>query len=302
MATGFVMAIAQDVDKCMRCNGCVISCKRTWEMKGIVPLDNKPNQKVTFNQRVVIKPQRRVDTAPFVRFSCWHCPDPPCAKGCWKNAIIKDASGPVYIDPALCDPAAINPKTNATCGQVCQSQCGRGGYPKIGRGSSNPAYANAKAWKCTMCFGRSGVVPLPAAVPLAPDLPSKASAAEIAAVGEKAHQPSCVYTCPAKAMMYDTRDNIIAMRNAGKTATSNKVISTQGDGSMFWFSRKYMLIAPKADPFMEDHISPMVSSLFSGPFAKAALAPTLVAGGLLALAARRAKIAEEEIVAGGEAR
>jgi formate dehydrogenase iron-sulfur subunit len=297
------MAILQEVDKCIRCNGCVISCKRTWEMKGIVPLDNKPNQKVTYNQRVVIKPQRRVDTAPFVRFSCWHCPTPPCVPSCWKLAIIKDPSGPVYIDPDKCDPSAINPKTGGTCNQVCQSQCGRGGYPKIGRGSTNPAFANAKAWKCTMCFGRAGVVAGPTGA--LPDLPSKASASEISAVPEKAHQPACVYTCPAKAMMYDTQANIVGMLNAGKAlATTNPshIISSQGDGGVFWFSRKYMLIAPKADPFMEDHISPMVSSLFSGPFAKAALVPTLVAGGLLALAARRAKIEEEELVAGGEAR
>jgi Fe-S-cluster-containing dehydrogenase component len=294
-----VMAIAQDVDKCMRCNGCVISCKRTWEMKGIVPLDGKPNQKVTSNQRVVIKPQRRVDTAPFVRFSCWHCADPPCAKGCWKNAIIKDATGPVYIDPVKCDPAAINPKTNATCNRICQSQCGRGGYPKIGKGSSVTAYLlKDKAWKCTMCFGRSG---------LGGDLPTKAAATEYTGVGsvpEKEHQPTCVFTCPAQCMYYDTRDAIITMLNAGKALAADNpahIISVQGDGSMFWYSRKYMLIAPKADPFMEDHISPMVGSLLSGPFAKAALVPTLIAGGLLALAARRAKIAEEESVVGGEA-
>jgi formate dehydrogenase iron-sulfur subunit len=299
-----VMAIAQDIDKCVRCNGCVISCKRTWEMKGVVPTDNKPNQKVTYNQRIVIKPQRRVDTAPFVRFSCWHCPDPPCAKGCWKLAIIKDPSGPVYIDPAKCDPAAINPKTRSTCNQICQSQCGRGGYPKIGIGSTNAAYPDAKAWKCTMCFGRSGVVAGPTGV--APDLPSKATANEISAVPEKAHQPACVYTCPAQAMMYDTRQNIVDFINAGRAlADSNPehITSYQGDGGVFWFSRKLItILPPKADPFMEDHISPMVGNLLSGPFAKAALVPTLVAGGLLALAARRAKIEEEEFAAGGEVR
>jgi hypothetical protein len=114
-----------------------------------------------------------------------------------------------------------------------------------------------------------------------------------------------VYTCPAKAMDYDTRANIIAKLNAGLTYTGTdpqqKFVSALGDGSMFWFSRKYLLLAPKADPLMEDHVSPMVGSLLSGPFAKAALVPTLVAGGLLALAARRAKIQEEEAsMAGGE--
>jgi Fe-S-cluster-containing dehydrogenase component len=290
-----VMAILQEVDKCMRCNGCVISCKRTWQMKGIVPADNKPHQKVAVNQRVVIKPQKRVDNPPYVRFSCWHCPDPPCVRRCTWKAIVKDAaSGAVYIDPVLCDPAKLD-STGNNCGRVCQIDCGRGGYPKIGSGCSDPAYLTPKAWKCTMCYGRAGTVTPAMTAKYGFALPSK----ETSGAAEKLHQPSCVYTCPAKAMFYDTRDIIMAQLNAGKL--DGTYISVVGDGSVFWASKKYMIISPKADPFMEDHVSPMVGSLLSGPFAKAALVPTLVAGGLLALAARRAKIAEEEIAAGGEA-
>ena len=326
MATPNVMAIVQDADKCMRCNGCVISCKRTWKMKGIVPADNKPNQKVTFNQRVVIKPQRRVDTAPFIRYSCWHCPDPPCVKRCPWKAIVKDATGPVYIDPVKCDPQKIDPATGLTCGHVCQTDCGRGGYPKIGAGSSDPAYASPKAWKCTMCFGRSGLGgDLPSKAEKAggnwysPFYPSTNAPAAPRIVPELEHQPACVYTCPAKAMHYDTKQNIVDYLNwhmstnpvatfpaanqpSDWTSGDAPWTSVVGDGGVFWFSRKYFLIQPKADPFIEDHVSPMVGSLLSGPFAKAALVPTLVAGGLLALAARRAKIEEEESVTGGEAR
>jgi Fe-S-cluster-containing dehydrogenase component len=294
-----VMAIMQDVDKCMRCNGCVISCKRTWQMMGDPQADNKPHQKVAINQRVVIKPMKRVDNPPYMRYSCWHCPDPPCAKRCPWKAIAKDAlNGAVYIDPVKCDPTKPDANGN-TCGRVCQIDCGRGGYPKIGAGCTDPAYASPKAWKCTMCYGRAG---LPLKAEYGFPLPSKTI---IAGVPETANQPSCVYTCPAKAMFYDSRDNCIDFLNTGKgkAATDPEhLISVVGDGSVFWFSRKYMLISPKADPFMEDHISPMVGSLLSGPFAKAALVPTLVAGGLLALAARRAKIQEEEFAAGGEAR
>jgi Fe-S-cluster-containing dehydrogenase component len=304
---GNVMAIVQDADKCMRCNGCVISCKRTWQMKGEIPTDHRPNQKITVNQRVVIKPQRRVDSAPFVRFSCWHCPDPPCVRRCQWKAIVKDPDGPVYIDPDLCDPAAIHPTTKVKCGRVCQADCGRGGYPRIGKGSSDSKYVNVdRAWKCTMCYGRAGLPTAAQTTQYGFALPTKATAGEITAVPEKAHQPSCVYTCPAKAMNYDTRQNVIDFLNTGLKYTgtdpTKKFISALGDGSVFWFSRNYMLIAPKADPFMEDHVAPMVSSLLSGPFAKAALVPTLVAGSLLALSARRAKIQEEEaLMAGGEA-
>jgi Fe-S-cluster-containing dehydrogenase component len=288
-----VMAIFQDVDKCMRCNGCVVACKRTWKMKGIIPADDKPNQKVTPNQRVVIKPQKRVDTAPFVRYSCWHCPEPPCVPRCPYKAITKKADGAVHIDPALCNPPS--------CGMVCSIDCNRGHYPKIGIGSD--VYPS-KAWKCTMCWGRSGLDgDLPSKSPyvgtnwVSPLFPGVATN-----IAELEHQPACVFSCPAKAMFYDTRQNIIDYINGNRT-TGEKFISYAGDGGMFWASRKYIILAPKADPFIEDHVTPMVGSLLSGPFAKAALVPTLVAGGLLALSARRARLEEEQAsLAGGEVR
>lgn len=273
------MAVLQEIDKCVRCNGCVISCKRTWKMKGIVPANDLPHAKVDSNQRVVIKSQRRGDGGPFVRYSCWHCTNPPCAGHCPFHAITKDPEGGVFIDPALCNPAA--------CQRQCVYDCQRGGFPKVGDGCD--LYTTPKAWKCTLCKGRAGELG---------DLPTKAKAPEIAACAAKAHQPSCVYTCPANAMKYDTKASIYALL----TDPAQGWISAMGDGSMYWASRKFLVAAPKADPFVEDHVSPLVSTLLNNPFAKAALAPTLVVGGLLALSARRAKIAEEEALVAGEGR
>jgi Fe-S-cluster-containing dehydrogenase component len=298
-----VMAILQDVDKCVRCNGCVISCKRTWQMKGIVPDDDKPNQKVAKNQRVVIKPMRRVDNPPFMRYSCWHCENPPCAKGCPRGAINKDtASGRVWIDPVKCTPYDA-----PACNFVCQIRCGRGGYPKIGAGCDATGQTAPKAWKCTMCYGRSGSDTETTALKATWGDPLPTTARKVGSdyvssltggvVNELAHMPACVYTCPAKAMTFDTRDNILAYIRTELTAFPGA--QAEGDGSIFWISRKNYLLAPKADPFMEDHVSPMVSSLLNSPFAKAALVPTLVAGGLLALSSRRARIQEEESCTGG---
>jgi hypothetical protein len=91
-------------------------------------------------------------------------------------------------------------------------------------------------------------------------------------------------------MVWDTRENILAYVDNPANGFTTKF----GDGSMFWATKRLAPLAPpKADPFMEDHVAPMIGSLLSSPFAKAALAPTLVVGGLLALAARRAKIEEE---------
>ena len=265
-------------------------------MKGIVPANDLPHNKLGSNQRVVIKSQKRVDMGPFVRFSCWHCENPPCAGRCPFKAIKKNTTtGAVWIDPNLCNPD--DPK----CVQQCKIDCQRGGVPMIGSGSD--LFVTSKAWKCTLCTGMDENYVRYVGAPylgagLNGDLPTKATTAEISAVNEKAHQPTCVFTCPAKAMQYDTRVNILARLNDPNEGW----VSRFGDGAMFWASKKFLVSPPKADPFVEDHISPMVGSLFNGPFAKAALVPTLVVGGLLAIAARRARIAEEALEEAGEVR
>jgi len=287
------MAILQDVDKCMRCNGCVVSCKRTWKMKAL----NPGVMKTAPDQRLVIKSQKRVDMGPFIRYSCWHCAKPPCIVRCPFKALSKMPSGAVMIDPELCTPGGTN-AAGVTCVRQCATDCGHGGYPKVGVGSD--LYPNdAKSWKCTLCFGRSGSdadVKIVGGVPDAAweakwgfALPTKESAEAITAVPEKAHQPSCVYTCPAKAMTWDTKDNIKAYINNADEG----FISAMGDGSMYWASRRSILIAPKADPFVEDHVTPLMSSIVSSPFAKAALVPTLLVGGLMAVVARRQRLADE---------
>ncbi len=279
-----VMAIFQDVDRCIRCRGCILSCKRTWQMRA----DNPGVHKVAPDVRITIKSQKRVDNGPFIRFSCWHCPDPPCVKRCPFGALAKQGNGAVSIDPNLCNPGGTN-AAGVTCVEQCRLDCNRAGYPKVGVGDT--AFATSKSWKCTMCWGRSG-----ADADLDPTygfaLPQNGNNLEGSAhVDEMDHEPSCVYTCPAKAMKWDTRANVLAhIQNP-----ANGYISAQGDGSVFWASKKAIIIQPKADPYIEDHITPMMSNLLTGPFAKAALVPTLLAGGLLAVIARRQANMEESV-------
>lgn len=278
-----VMAILQDVDKCVRCSGCVISCKRTWQMKA----DNPGVHKVEPDTRVMIKSQKRVDMGPFVRFSCWHCPDPPCVTRCPQKALRKQDNGAVSIDPDLCDPTK--------CRRECTVDCKRSGYPKIGDGSD--LFTTSKAWKCTMCWGRAGSdADIAAATEqhggVSYGFPLPKSGANLpgsAPVDEMNHEPSCVYTCPVKAMKWDTKENVLTYIND----VDNGYFSAQGDGNVFWASKTHLLVQPKADPYIEDHITPMVSSLLSSPFAKAALVPTIFAGGLLAVIARRQQNMEE---------
>lgn len=279
------MAILQDVDKCMRCNGCVVSCARTWKMS--VPVASYGQNKTAPGRRMVIKSQKRVDMGPFTRYSCWHCENPPCVKRCPFKAITKKENGAVHVDATLCKPGESNAAGVQCIGQ-CQIDCGRGGYPKIGKGSELAPGAT-KAWKCTLCFGRAGSGLVADGGSLDPAMGEPLPSKDTVGVAEKAHQPACVFTCPAVAMKWDTKADIYAyVQNP-----ANGYISAQGDGSVYWASRKSLVTAPKADPFVEDHVTPLVSSVLSSPFAKAALVPAALGAGLLALIARRQQMADE---------
>jgi len=245
---------------------------------------------VSPRQRLAIKSLKRGDMGPFMRFTCWHCPDPPCAAECPRGAIQKNAdTGAVWVDNTKCDPNLCKSGPTTTP-RPCEIGCQRGGYPKVGIAYEGDVLR--KMNKCVLCEGRAGVDdPLKTNM-----LPTRATSGEITAVPEKAHEPACVSSCPAKAMKWDTRVNILAyLRNpANGYILPNGTENWHGNGSMFWASKTVMLPPPKADPFIEDHIAPMASSMLSSG---RMIVPTLLIGGLAALTARKAKVAAEEDVA-----
>lgn len=289
-----VMAILQDVDKCIRCNGCVTACKREWNLKLPETIAEVTPQKsiVSRRQRLAIKSTRRGDMGPFVRFSCWHCPDAPCINECPRGAIKQETTtGAVSVNTALCEPTLCKAGTGP---RPCEIGCQQGGYPKVGVAYETGTYAGqVKMNKCTLCTGRAGANTDPN-LDAASALPTTASAAEIAAVPEKAHQPACVSTCPAKAMTWDTRDNIRAyLSNPANGYMVNGTQRWVGSGGVYWASRKIenMVTPPKADPFIEDHISPMVSSMVSG--GSKLMIPALLLGGFAVVSMRRTKVNAE---------
>ena len=297
-----VMAILQDVDKCMRCNGCVTACKREWKMKLPTDISEVIPQKsiVGKRQRLAIKSLKRGDMGPFMRFSCWHCPDPPCAAECPLGAIKKAGTGAIYVDNAVCNPNLCSPNTVKPCEFGCQ----RGGYPKVGDAYESGPYAGlSKMNKCTLCYTRAGADTGPDAVNPDTALPTRAQKdvsgnwiSELtgaAGPAELAHEPACVSSCPAKAMKWDSKANILAyLQNSANGYTlANGTQNWYGNGAVYWASKKVMLTPPKADPFVEDHIAPMASSMLSG---SKMVVPTLLLGGLAALSVRKAKVAAED--------
>lgn len=304
---GNEMAILHEVDKCMRCNGCVIACKREWDMKNPTSMDQvdfPATAVVSSRARLAIKSQKRVDMGPFVRFTCWHCPDPPCAGACPLGAIEKQENGAVSVDNDKCQPSVCHPNKPAGAPYPCEVACQRGGYPKVGI-----AYENrpgiVKMNKCTLCNGRAGSDAQITAVGGVPAtaLPTRASksganfisALSGASVPELAHEPACVASCPAKAYRWDTKDNILTYLRANYMVDG--VPQWTGDGAIIWATKSQRFTPPKADPFIEDHVAPMASSLLSSG---RMILPTLVIGGLAALSARRAKNEEADTVTGEE--
>ncbi len=302
-----VMAILQDADKCMRCNGCVIACKREWNLASPTSISDVIPQRSIVNprQRLAIKSLKRGDMGPFVRFSCWHCPDPPCAYECPYGAIKKEPTGAINVDASKCQPNLCNTGPGP---KPCEVGCQRGGYPKVGQVYASGPYAGEqKMNKCTLCTGRAGADGVVDASTALPTRARKNSSGDFVSdlplpsggvlpnptVPELAHEPACVSSCPAKAMKWDSKANILAYLNdpANGFKLSNGTQNWIGNGAIYWASKKVLLTPPKADPFIEDHVAPMASSMLSSG---RMVVPTLVLGGLAALGARKARVAAEE--------
>lgn len=286
------MAVLQEIDKCIRCRGCMVACQRNFANDTLdvndgtsgteMALSAEPGdtaERIGADDVTVVKAQVNIDFPPYVKYGCWQCGSPPCATACPRGAISKQPDGSVYIrrasayfgDNGYCDPSlpVCYDKANRL---KCVSACPRGGYPVRGLGDG----ASDKIWKCDMCYGRR-----------VPGFISNATGAESAA-GEV---PACVATCPAKALKYGTWTDI------------NQYVASQGypyvaggtdGGSIFWAKKSAPFGNPTADPLVEDHMTPMLQAFLESPLGKMLLIPTVMAGGLYALYARRLKVESEE--------
>jgi len=269
-------------------------------MSDVIPQKSIVNPR----QRLAIKSVKRGDMGPFLRFSCHHCWNPPCAPECPFGAIKKEPTGAVSVDTAKCSPALCKSGSGP---RPCEIGCQSGGYPKVGVAYETGPFAGlTKMNKCTLCTGRAGadgVVDPSTALPtrarkvgsdFVSDLPLPSGGVlPVPIVPEMAHEPACVSSCPAKAMKWDARDNILAYLNDPLNGyiLADGTQNWYGSGSMFWVAKKTMLIKPKADPLIEDHVAPMASSMLSGG---GMAVPTLLLGGLAVLARRRKEVAAEK--------
>ncbi|MDI6821790.1 MAG: hypothetical protein QMD66_02785 [Actinomycetota bacterium] len=273
-------AVIQLIDRCVKCRACMVACQRNWGLddSGSPPDLNATGvaERIESDDVTVVKSQVAVDNPPFIKYNCWHCPDPPCVKQCPRGAITKMADGSVHIkqfprpgypsDTQYCDPLDIR------CTFQCATQCARGGYPKISRGDG----LNLKAYKCDLCWGiRDGKNGFEDALQ-SRRVPGDASMWVGTYTGQRV--TACVQACPNRALLM------------GDAADVARLAATypyhQGDGSFYWASR-LPFGPPTTDPYIEDHAVPMFQKLLASPAGKLLVVPTLIVSGIYGLYQRR---------------
>ncbi|MDR2503162.1 MAG: 4Fe-4S dicluster domain-containing protein [Deltaproteobacteria bacterium] len=84
-------AMVIDIDKCVGCHTCEISCK----MENLTPYGD-------FRCRLLRVEQERTPYETWLRLSCCHCAKPSCLPACPAGAISKQNNGLVVIDQDAC--------------------------------------------------------------------------------------------------------------------------------------------------------------------------------------------------------
>jgi formate dehydrogenase iron-sulfur subunit len=196
--TGAFKSTLVDITKCIGCRACQVACKQWNDRDGELTefqselgfqnpatLSAKTLTLITFHEL----PD---ETAPgglhylFTMRRCLHCLEPACASACPTTALTRQPDGPVTYDANKC----------IGC-RYCEWAC-PWGVPTAEWDSLAP-----KIQKCTHCADRTDQ-PIPLArngQALTAD-ESKSYRANIV-------EPACVKACPADALLFGTRDDIL---------------------------------------------------------------------------------------------
>ena len=217
---------------------CITSCKQTKNPTIPVPVDPIPspfptniiedwskkqgvdNRLTPYNRIFVQKAQATVNgqekTISIPR-RCMHCDNPACATIGPFSANTKDKSGAVVIDQDLCFGGA---KCKNVCPwQIPQRQSGVGIYLKVAK----EFMGNGVMYKCDLCIDRLN----------------------------QGKQPSCVETCPKKAMIIGPRDQIFAEAEKRAQAIGGHMFGKQENGGT-----STLYVSPVPFKELEQNLSP----------------------------------------------
>ena len=199
-STGPIRATLIDIANCIGCRACQVACKQWNETDGEATqfddqlgfqnpatLSAKTLTLIAFHEVENAEKPGGVESA-FVMQRCLHCLEPGCVSACPTTALYKQSDGPVSYNVDDC----------IGC-RYCQLAC-PWDVPTAEWDSRAP-----KISKCTHCADR---IPQPAPVAFNGEPLSIEAAKQFA---DTMAIPACVKACPADALRYGTREEMLAL-------------------------------------------------------------------------------------------
>ena len=155
MSVGEGTRIFPDVEACIDCGGCVVACKRTWD----VPRDEQRISIATMlegqeaaaglnSSQTEALEQGESPGETSIPMQCYHCEKAPCVSVCPTDSLLKSDGDFVEVRDDLC----------VGC-QYCLSACPFGApqFPDDDEGAASLVGSGGKMDKCTMCEERQEV-------------------------------------------------------------------------------------------------------------------------------------------------
>jgi formate dehydrogenase iron-sulfur subunit len=276
-----------DIGNCIGCRACQVACKQwndkdgetttledTLGFQNPAMLSAKTLTLITFHEMINDKAQGGVDYA-FAMRRCLHCLEPACASACPTQALFRQDDGPVTYTEDRC----------IGC-RYCVWAC-PWGVPMAEWDSLAP-----KISKCTHCADRTDQ-PLPQArngTPL--------NSEESQRYKDSIAVPACVKACPADALKYGTREEMLTEAKRRIARTPGKYVDhIYGEHEAGGTSVLYISKVPFEQlgfPMLSDEPYPATSAAALGAVPPAVIVLGAVFGGVYSFFKRRTDAAARE--------
>jgi formate dehydrogenase iron-sulfur subunit len=235
--SGPIKTTLVDVTNCIGCRACQVACKQWNDREGEVTelnghlgfqnpatLSSKTYTLISFHETPDAKSSEGFKSS-FVMRRCFHCLEPACVSACPTTALYRQADGPVSYDAAKC----------IGC-RYCMLAC-PWDVPTAEWDSLAP-----KIQKCTHCADRTGQPP-----------PVSFNGQSLAQEGisqflERIGVPACVKACPADALRFGEREEMLAEAKRRMAARPERYVDhIYGEKEAGGTSVLYLSAVPFAD-------------------------------------------------------
>jgi formate dehydrogenase iron-sulfur subunit len=291
----FTKATLVDTTKCIGCRACQVACKQ-WNdrdgektelqlgdlgLQNPTTLSSKTYTLISFHELVNENAPGGLDYV-FTMHRCLHCLEPACASACPTTALTRQPDGPVTYDAGKC----------IGC-RYCIWAC-PWGVPTAEWDSLAP-----KIQKCTHCADRSDQP-----VPLSRN-GQALNRDEDPRFRENVVVPACVKACPADALRFGDRDEMLQEARGRISKHPGKYIDhIYGEKEAGGTSVLYLASVPFERiglPDVSDKPYPATSKSALHAVPPAVLAAGALLGGIYSFFKRRAAVRSEQTSSDGDA-